>query len=954
VKLVAAAAILVALVLPRGADASFGFLPGTAGFDADVLKQDGTPENRAGVHPGSLRIHLERTMAGQFGDGDLRDLQLELPSGFLLNPVPIVAPGALSRLDSCSPAEFRTPRVSPFESSLSGESCPDGSQVGVVAVRSSYGGGTTRHLGVFNLDPPYGSPLALGFAPYGVPIVFTADVREADAGLTLILEDLSQAYDFQTFDLTIWGTPWAHSHDAQRGNCLAEPSGGSHGDCQVPGFPTPKSLEDATKSLLTLPTSCAGPMRWRLSARSWQGETAAPDEVLSRNEKGDPLPVVECKNAATKAHMRLSTDRAATGSGLFFDLDVNDGGGILNPGGIARPSIRTARIELPEGLTLNPSLGNGLGVCAKTEFEREAVDTPPGGGCPNASKIGIVEVDGMMGQAQSLSGSLFLAAPYDNPFGTLLAVYMVAAAPQRGLFVKATGKVELDPGSGRMTMTFEDLPQLLYTHFGLQFRAGQRPALVAPPACGAYTMQMDLRAWGRPAVLLQDSDSFTIAAGETGAPCVAGATVPFGPGVRAGSVAPQAGASSPFFLNLTRADADQEITSYSTRLPPGVLGRIAGVPFCPDAAVEAARTRTGTAELQSPSCPAASAIGHTLSGYGVGAILAYAPGQLYLAGPYRGAPLSVVAVDSALIGPFDLGTVVVRSAIRVDPRSALVTIDSSASDPIPHILTGVPLHLRDIRLYVDRPGFMVNPTSCERFSVTSTMTGSAAPFTDPRAALATVAVPYQAFNCGSLGFAPRVALKLSGGVKRGSHQTLKVAIAPRAGDANIARTTVTLPPSVFLAQENIRDICSRAQFAADACPARSVVGAARANTPLLEAPLQGPVYLRASDNPLPDLVAVLRGRGVPIVLEGRVDSHRGGLRGRFAGLPDAPVSRFEMTIFGGRKRGILVSAENLCRSVQRAEVRLQAQHNSISVQQPKLRTKCAKKGKRDRARGRGR
>ena len=940
-----AIALVGALALPGPAAADFGFKPGSEGFDVAAVKADGTPENRAGIHPEALTVDIERELAGGFGDGDLRDLRLALPAGFLVNP---------ATMGVCSATAFATPRVSPFGPSLSGESCPEGSQVGTVAVTSSHAGGSTRHFGIFNLEPPYGSPLAIGFAPYGVPIVLAAHVREADAGLDFELEGLSQAYDFRAFHLRLWGTPWAANHNAQRGNCLREETGGSFGSCPVPGFPNPQALEERSKSILTLPTACAGPMRWTATATSWQGDSAVA-EAESRDAEGEPQALAECKNALTKAHVRLTSANAGSGTGLVFSLDLDDGGGILNPGGIARPSIRTARVELPAGLTINPSLGNGLGTCSEAEFASETLGTPFGAGCPGSSKIGTVEVEGMLGLdkdltgfgvqglAEPLRGSLFLARPYANRFGSLLAVYLVASLPRRGLFVKSTGKVELEPASGRMAVTFEDLPRLLYTHFSLRFREGQRPAMVSPPACGTYQMAMDLRAWGRPSVLLEDSDSFVIERGSGGGPCPSGAP-PFRPGALAGSLNSQAGARSPFYLNLTRGDGDQEITSYSTRLPRGLLGSIAGVPFCPDAAIEAARGRSGSEELHSPSCPAASSIGRTLSGYGVGTILAYAPGGLYLAGPYRGAPLSVVAINSAVIGPFDLGTIIVRSAVQVDPRTAQVSIDSAASDPIPHIRLGVPLHLRDVRVYLDRPGLMVNPTSCERLEISSWLTGSAAPFADPRSAAAGATAPFQVIGCGALGFSPQLALTLSGPRRRGSFPTLKATVTPRPGDANISATAVTLPPSLFLEQRHIRAVCTRAEWAAEACPAAAAIGSARAETPLLEEPLEGTVYLRSSSRPLPDLAVALRGRGVRIELEGHVDSHRRGLRGSFEGLPDAPVSRFEMTLFGG-KWGLLTAAENLCRRPQRARVRMLGHSNLGREFNPRLAIRCPKGGK---------
>lgn len=946
-RLALAAAIMIALAVPAPAGAAFGFPPGTAGFEAGAVKQNGTPENRAGVHPYAFNLALRRNLAGGFGDGDLRDLTLGFPAGFLVNP---------ATFEACTPTAFRTPRSSPFGASQSGESCPEGSQVGTVAVRSGEGGGTTRHFGVFNLQAPYGSPLTLGFSPFGVPVELVARVREDDAGLSFELDDLSQAHDLQSFELTLWGTPWDPVHDGRRGNCLRESDGGSNGSCPVPGFPSQKAREERAKALLTLPTSCAGPMRWTAQATSWQGAAAAT-EAQSLNSGGDPLPLVECKNGATKASVRLTTPNAGAGTGLVFDLDVDDGGGILNPGGISRPSIQTARVELPEGLTLNPSLGNGLGVCSEADFAREVLGTPFGAGCPGSSKIGTVEVEGMLGLSKDqtgfgfgglqkpLTGSLFIAEPYRNRFGTLLAVYIVASLPERGLFVKATGKVELDPRSGRMVTTFEDLPRLLYEHFSLRFREGQRPAMVSPPTCGSYAMRMDLRAWGRPTVLLQDSGSFAIDRAAGGGPCPVGAP-PFRPGALAGTRNSQAGAATEFFLNMTRSDGDQEITSYSAQLPPGLLGSIAGIPFCSDAAIEAAKGRSGAEEQASPSCPAASKIGRTLSGYGAGPILAYAPGGLYLAGPYRGAPLSVVAVNAAIIGPYDLGTIVVRSAITVDPRSARIGVDSTASDPIPHIRLGVPLHLRDVRVHLDRAGIMRNPTSCERSSVVSTLTGSAPPFTNPRTAVGIATVPFQPFGCDSLGFVPRFSIALRGGFKRGAYPALVATYVPRAGDANISRAAVALPRTIFLAQENIRAICTRAQWAADACPAQSAIGRAVAATPLLDEPLEGSVFLRSSSRPLPDLAVVLRGRGVRIELEGAVDSHRGGMRASFGGLPDAPVNSFSMTLFGGRKRGLLAVADNLCRSPVQATARLLGHNNLGRVLKPRIAVRCPKKARR--------
>ena len=435
-----------------------------------------------------------------------------------------------------------------------------------------------------------------------------------------------------------------------------------------------------------------------------------------------------------------------------------------------------------------------------------------------------------------------------------------------------------------------------------------------------------------------------IEAGIGGGPCPQG-TPPFNPLASGGTLNSRAGAYTPFYLHLTRTDAEQEITHYSATLPPGLLGKIAGIPYCPDAAIAAAQGRTGVEELERPDCPAASKIGHTIAGYGVGSVLTYAPGALYLAGPYHGSTFSVVAVDSALVGPFDLGVVIVRSAIHVDPSSAQVSIDSAGSDPIPHIIDGIPIHLRDIRVYIDRPETTLNPTSCERSSLASALNGSGASFADPADdTTATATAPFQAFDCASLGFKPKLSLRLRGGTRRGRYPSLRAEVRPRPGDANIASAQVALPSSVFLAQEHIGTICTRAQEAREACPADSVYGHARAFTPLLAEPLEGPVFLRSSDNPLPDLVASLRGGGIGIRVDvdGRIDAYKGGLRGTFTAIPDAPISRFVMTLAGGR-RGLLQNAANLCARPQPATARFIGHNNRGWAFHPPVKVRCEKK-----------
>ncbi len=521
--------------------------------------------------------------------------------------------------------------------------------------------------------------------------------------------------------------------------------------------------------------------------------------------------------------------------------------------------------------------------------------------------------------------------------------------------IKVAGRVDANLATGRLTTTFDDLPQLPYSHFNVRFREGQRSPLATPSECGSFATEIDTSPWLNPDTVLHQSSPFSLSSGVGGGPCPHG-LAPFGPGATAGTANSNASAFSPFYLHLTRGDTDQEITSYSATLAPGLLGKIAGVPYCPESLIEAAKHQTGAESATAPACPASSLIGHTYTGYGVGSTLSYAPGTLYLAGPYHGSPLSVVAIDSAKIGPFDLGTVVIRSAIRIDRETARVAIDSAGSDPIPHILDGFPLRLRDIRIYIDRPNFMVNPTSCDPFSVTSTLTGAGARFSDPADdSSAPVPAPFQVSNCSGLGFGPKFSITLKGGHERGDNPTLKAVVTPRLGDANIGKATVTLPPKIFLAQENIETICTLKQFAAHNCPKGSEYGTATAVTPLMDEPLSGPVYLRAngSARALPDLVAAIAGKGVEIDVLGKIDSRLGGLRARFDVLPDAAVKKFTMTLRGG-EHGIIANATDVCAFPQVATAKFIGQSNGIkTLRLPVRSTSCGGKKGAKKAKGGG-
>ena len=920
---IGAALLGASALMAPAAQADFGFLPGEAGFKATATADaGGAPSTLAGSHPYSLLTEINLNQAGGFSEGDLKDLSYDLPPGLIENATAV---------PRCGTAQFTTPRTSPFEESLSGESCPPLSQIGIVTIQSSHAGGETRSFGVFNLAPPQGSPSRLGFSPYGEQVTIAPHVREAGSeyGLTLDLRNLSQQLDLAGVRLEIWGVPWASSHDAQRGDCLDEvdPTVGN-GTCPVSALDPPH----LTEAYLTLPSACEAPLGFKVSATSWQQPTTPVErswtsgEALTRCQElpFDPVP-----------SGRLSTNRTSSPSGYEFTLDGSSAA-LLNPASRASSQAKKAIVRLPEGMTVNPSVASGLGTCSEAQFAAETLASGPGAGCPEDSKVGELTIESPLIEGQ-IEGSMFFATPRANRFGTLLALYMVASDPDRGILVKVAGRVDSDPATGRLVATFDDLPQLPYSHFEVHFREGQRSPLATPASCGTYATEVETSPWLDPGLVLHQSSPFTLAAGVGGGPCPVGPP-PFVPRTSGGTANANASSYSPFSLRLTRADGEQEITSYSATLPPGLLGNIGGVPFCPEAAIAAAKLQSGAESALAPACPAASLIGHTVTGYGVGQTLAYAPGTLYLAGPYHGQPLSVVAIDSAKVGPFDLGTVVIRSAIRVDRRNARVAIDSAGSDPIPHILDGFPLRLREIQIAIDRPHFMVNPTDCDPFALASTLTGSGGRFDDPTDdSSARSSVPFQVSNCSALDFAPRLALRLKGSHRRGRYPALQATVTPREGDANIGAATVTLPPKLFLAQEHLESVCTPRQFAAHSCPKDSIYGHATAVTPLLEEPLSGPVYLRSNggERRLPDLVAAISGRGVEIELLGKIDSYKGGLRARFDELPDAPLTKFTMALRGG-DHSLIVNAIDLCAHPQVATAKFTAQDEANK----KLRVPC--------------
>ena len=883
--LIASLAVAASLVLPSTAGADL-----LESFTAEVRDQAGNPFTQAGGHPfeafTDIDFFTHDVNGAEVPDESVRTIQVDLPAGLVGNP---------QNIPTCTREQL---------TSTFGGACPANSQVGVSVLETDLG--INVNAGVFNMEAPEGQPAQFAFIALIPPVFINASVRP-DGGLTVEIPNNSQALPLIGTQLTFWGVPGDPAHDAQRGTCLNsfDPD---------PANPDLCPSQGAVLPFLSNPTSCTGPVTTVLRANSWQ--RGGFEELTSTTPVGaDGCDVVPFNPSID---VQATSSSADSPTGLSVDVNVPQN---QNPTGIAVANLRSAEVTLPAGTTVNPAAADGLAGCTAAEVGVGNTNDPA---CPDASKIGSVEVDTPL-LAEPLRGAIYQATPNANPSGSLLAIYIVAQG--NGVTVKLPGEISADPATGQLTTTINDAPQVPFSRFGLSFFGGSRGVLATPTTCGTKTASAELGPWsGTPPVTAQSS--YEITSGANGGACAAtDAARPFAPTLVAGLTNPVGGASSPFNLAVNRADGEQELTGIDATLPAGVSAVINGVPQCAEANAAA-----GTCGPESLVGSATTNVGAGTNPYTV------TGGEVFLAGPYNGAPLSLVISVPAQAGIFDLGTVLVRAAVFVDPVDAHLRV---VSDPIPTILEGIPLRIRQIALAIDREGFMTSPTSCLPQQVSAQLTGA-------NGASAGATQPFQVAGCSALPFAPQMTTKITGGkqaTKRSQHPGLEVILSPREGDANVKRVQLLLAKQIFLDQANLRGICTREQYAANQCPADSIYGTAEATTPLLDSPVAGNVYLRASNNPLPDLVADLNGQ-VDIDLVGRVDGPKGGgIRTTFETVPDVPVSNFKLTLNGGNG-GLLVNSKPLCKQGKlKSKVQIDGQNGKGVALRPKLQAPCGKKKK---------
>jgi hypothetical protein len=918
-------ALLLAGLAAPAAQAEFG----VAGFDVALTgNPEGDPFTQAAGQPFAITTTMDFNSRTDplyspddpwWPEEPTKDVLVDLPPGFVGNPTAAA---------KCTVAELSP---TPVPGGSPNSICPTSSQVGTAFVRTQFP--ISFFVPIYNMVPGAGVPGRFAFNFAGTIVGLDAKVRSGgDYGLTIGSANISEGLAIRGSTVSFWGVPADPLHTPER-------------HCPGTEEPCPSDAPEPLP-LLRNATSCPAPgvgRKTSLRIDSWPH----PGNFVEDSFESEPPTGCDAVPFEAGIAVAPTTTAADSPTGLEVDLTVPQDS-LEEVDALAPSDLKKAVITLPAGMSVNPSSADGLGACSSaqigllgTNFPAPAPIhfTPDPGNCPDNSKIGSLSIQTPL-LDHAVNGSVYLAAQKDNPFGSLLAMYLVADDPISGTVVKLAGHVQAGPG-GQLTATFDNQPQLPFSALHVSLFPGTRAPLMTPPHCGPYTTQATLTPWSGNAALSKQS-SFALTQGPGGKPCPPKPAA-FNPKLTAGTATPTAGAFSPFSLRLSREDGTQRFAALSATMPPGLLGKLAGIPYCPEGALAAvpAAAGTGQAQLANPSCPPASQIGTVVAGAGAGANPFFVQsGRAYLAGPYKAAPLSLAIVTPALAGPFDLGNVVVRTALRVDPESAQIT---AVSDPLPQFLDGIPLDLRDIRVNANRPDFTLNPTSCDPLSITATVAGS-------EGASAVVSDRFQVGDCAKLGFGPKLAITLTGKTRRSGHPALRAVLWASPGDANIASTSVALPHSEFLAQNHIKTICTRVQFAAGPgggaeCPKGSIYGHARAITPLLGAPLEGPVYLRSSTHPLPDLVAALHGQ-IDVDLVGRIDSKDGGIRTTFAAVPDAPVSKFVLTMAGGKK-GLLENSRNLCNSLNRATVLIEAQNAKTADQRPLVRNGCAKKkGKR--------
>ncbi|WCB96734.1 hypothetical protein DSM104299_05500 [Baekduia alba] len=812
----------------------------------------------------------------------LRDVHLALPAGLVGDP---------THVPQCDPAIFGA-------GLLGGVACPDDSAVGIahLLINLGYGGLQDMYFPVYNLRPSDAEPAAFGFSVVAPNVEIRFAVRASDGGLTAVISGINQAARIFRQSLTLWGVPADPSHDAERGACLTANTADDGDPSTPPPATTYCPVAGPRVPLLRNPTTCTGePLTTTLDVASW----THPDRAV-RTTATSPA-VTGCDAVPFQPTIALTPDggSADAPTGLDVKLDVAQN---RDPDGLGASDLRRAVVTLPEGYSISPSAADGLQAC---DAQHVGVGGDGPADCPAASRIGSATIQSPI-LASPLSGPIYLGP---SPSPGKYQVFLVVEGS--GVRLKLPGEIATDPTSGRITATFDQTPQQPFDHFTLHFDGGDRAVLAAPATCGTAEASATLVPWS-------GTSPVTATAPMTLAGGACPGSVPFAPQLSAGMVDARAGSDSAFALTVARDDRTQPLGAItSVTLPKGLTAHVGAVPHC------------GAAAAAAGTCPEASRVGKVVVSAGAGAHPFGLTGTAYLTDGYKGAPFGLSLVVPAIAGPYNLGTVVIRSAIEV-AHDTQITVKT---DPLPQVLAGIPLRLRAVGLVLDRPGFMAPPTSCIPSAVQAVVS---APAGGPSATLSS---RFAMSGCSKLKFTPKMAIKAVASTKQAG-AGLHVALTQPAGQANLKAVAVSLPKQIVIKLKALGKVCTAAQLAAIACPAASKVGGASATTPLLSQPLKGAVYLVQSGKSLPQLVPVLQGSGLTVPLIGATTFSKARLGTAFAAIPDVPIRTFDLDL-PHNKRAFLETQKLPCRGAG-AVVTFTAQNGAHFKRTVPVTARCAK------------
>jgi hypothetical protein len=926
------------------------------GYGVTPEEEGGGLDRQAGSHPFQLTTTLNLNQTAELlGPSELgeavepgligtapaltRHLNFNLPPGLIGDPR--AAP-------ECTTVDFTTLSLSNVNA------CKPESMIGVAVVTINLPTppfhNITHAVPLWNLVPATGEPARFGFEILHVPIVLDTSLRsDGDYGVSVSVNESPESAQLLASEVTIWGAPGQQSHDQSRGwGCLDEGIPIEHSS------PCEATNQHSNAAFLTMPTSCTGPLGTTVEGESWPvtklaGET---EQVLSLHGDAEVPGFEGCGALSFSPSIGLETTEHSVSSPTGVNVRVTvPQRGTVEAGRLAEADVKSTTVTLPEGMQLNPSAAGGLEACSEQQIGFEGapeVDSLSPGApqplrfsseeahCPPASKIGTVRINTPLLEHE-LHGAVYLATPApqgeagQNPFGSLVALYIVAEEPAAGIRVKLAGKSQLNPQTGQVSTSFQDTPQVPFEELSLELSGGPRASLGTPAVCGNPSLAATFAPWSDEAAAVQASgglaESLSIASGIGGGACSNPA--PFSPGIVGGSSIAQAGAFTSFTLAITRPDGDQPLTGATVHLPPGNAAMLASVTPCPEP-----QASLGT-------CGQQSEIGQASATSGLGPDpFTVSGGRVYITGPYQGAPFGLSIVTPAVAGPFDLGDVVVRSKIEVDPYTAQVTITSGLPTMVQGVgrpASGVPLQLRQVNVGVDRPNFEFNPTNCSPMSVTGTLTGE-------QGASVAVSSPFEVTECRRLAFKPGVSAATRGKTSKADGASLGLTFTSRPGEAHIGKTILTIPATLPARLTTIQKACLARVFEANpaACPEGSDIGTAVVHTPVLKSPVQGPIYLVSHGNAAwPDAELVLQGEGITVILDGQTAIKKGVTTSSFLSVPDVPFEKVEVTLPEGPHSALTTNLPlkdhyNLCGQHLTIPTQLTGQNGTLDNQNLKL------------------